>query len=55
MEQNKGSCFSAGVNEHSKKSLCYIGIMKNKDIKGFGKCMVVFTDKTTKNILMVEN
>jgi len=55
MEQNKGSCFSAGVNEHSKNSLCYIGIMKNKNIKGFGKCMVVFTDKTIKNILIVKN
>ena len=41
--------------EHSKNSLCYIGIMKNKNIKGFGKCMVVFTDKTIKNILIVEN
>jgi hypothetical protein len=55
MEKNKGSCFSAGVNDHSKNSLCYIGVMKNKEIKGYGKCMVVFTDKKIKNILIVEN
>jgi hypothetical protein len=28
--------------------------MKNKDIDGYGKCLVVFTDKTKKDILMVD-
>jgi len=53
MINNKGSSFSAGTDDHSKKSKCYIGIMKNKHIDGYGNCMVVFTDKTPKNLLKV--
>lgn len=53
MIKNKGSCFSAGTDTHSKTSKCYIGIMKNKNYPGYGKCMVVFTDKKKKQIIKV--
>lgn len=54
MKQNKGSCFSAGTTQHSKESKCYIGVMKNKKILGYGECMVVFTDKTVNNVMKIE-
>ena len=46
-------CKRKRTGDHSKKSKCYIGIMKNKHIDGYGNCMVVFTDKTPKNLLKV--
>ena len=53
MGQNRGSCFSSGSDEHSKNSKCYIGIMKNKEIIGYGECMVVFTDKTKNSFIKI--
>lgn len=55
MKKSLGSSFSAGTDEHSRNSLCYIGIMKNKSIKGYGKCLVVFTDKRKKTIINVSS
>ena len=54
MRNNKGSGFSCGTDKRSKESKCYIGIMKNNSIVGYGECMVVFTDKTKNNVMKVE-